>query len=262
MKILVSLFFLSFSAYSACHFKAGKVYSLSGSATKVMEELGIANDLKGVSVFYPKMKDFKGEIIPGGIFLSPSRLEEMNGAVVFFDRSQEMKKTLSRAKITAVEITDRGKTPSEVVSYIRDVLGPYIDGCDFSPVMEKTKKLETEITALMKEKGKVIFFLGEVGKGKLPELVIANDGFILWLKKLALIDSYPSELAYVNWSGAILESKKKDHLFLGLKEGDAPSVTGDKTRATFIYPGVLTPGLHQLEAWKWFLDSRNVKGRF
>lgn len=259
MKILVSFLFLSFSAHSSCHFKSSKVYSLSGSATKVIEEFGLAHQLKGISVFYPKIKNFKGDIIPGGIFLSPSKISEMEGAVVFFDRSQELRKTLSRAKITAVEIYDRGKTPSEVVTYVGSVLKPFVNDCDFDPILQKTSEMENAILRQMKEKMKVVFFLGAVGKGKLPELVVASDGLFLWLKKKNLVESYPSELAYVNWSGSILDKLKKDYLFLGVKEGSEPAIIGDSQRSTLIYPGILTPGLHQLEAWNWYLENGKKK---
>lgn len=256
MKILFSLLLLSFSAYSTCHFKERKVYSLSGPATKIIEEMGLLHQLKGISVFYPAIKNFKGEIIPGGIFLSPSKLLEMEDSVVFFDQSQELRKTFARKRMKAIEVNGRNKSPAEVVTTTRDLLAPYIEGCDFGPVLEKTEELEKKITVRMKEKMKVIFFLGEVGNGKLPELVIANDGIALWLKKKSLIDGYPSELAYVNWSGSLLESLKKDHLLLGLKEGSEPKITGDHSRSTLTYPGILIPGLHQLEAWLWYLEHQ------
>lgn len=255
MKILFSLLLLSFSAFSECHFKSGKVYSLSGSVTKIFEEIGLIHELRGISVFYPEVKGFKGEVIPGGIFLAPSKLEEMEDAVVFFDQSQELRKTFARKKIHAIEINGRNKSPAEVVALIREILAPFVVGCDFGPVTEKTKSLEEKIASRMKDKMNVIFFLGGVSTGKLPELVIANDGIVLWLKNRSLIRSYPSELAYVNWAGAIIDELRKTHLLLGLKEGKTPEVSGDRIRATLTYPGILIPGLHQLEGWLWFLEN-------
>ena len=260
MKIFFNILILISFHSHACEFKAGyrHVYSLSGPVTKVLEEVGLLHKLKGISVFYPPVKEFKGELIPGGIFLSPSTLNSMKGSLVFFDQSHDLHKMFSGKDLTPVEVNGRNKTPQEVVSSVIGMLRGYVKGCDFDPVFQKTSQLEKQIRD-HSGRIRIIFFLGEAREGKLPELVIANDGLVMWLRKNSLVSTYPSDLAYVNWSGSIMEELRKDHLLLGLKEDKVPRLRGDKKRGTLFYPGALTPGLHQLEAWVWFLKEGRGK---
>ncbi len=261
MKILVSLIlFWAATSQAACHFNSSyrKIYSLSGPVTKIFEELNLlhASELKGLSIFYPIPESFRGEKIPGGVFLSPAKLDEMKDAVVFFDESQELRKLFRARSINAAEIRSRNQTPGEVTETVLKVLGKYVSECDAKKVREKYQELEKRITQKMKARLEIVFFLGEVRKEKVPEFIIANDGLVLWLRKMKLISSYPSELGYVNWAGSILEDMKNKALFLGLMEGNTPKVIGNRKRANLIYPGALIPGIGQLEAWNYFLDHQ------
>ncbi len=225
-----------------------------------MERAGLLTSpaLKGVSIFYPAPESFKGEKIPGGVFLSPSKLNEMKNSVVFFDESQELRKLFRSQKINAVEVKSRNMVPGEVVLKSMDYLGKYVSGCTekFNSISAHVSHLEKMIVETMKSQMNVVFFLGSVGEGKLPELVIAHDGIVLWLKKKNLINTYPSELAYLSWSSAIINKLKGKYLFLGLKEENDPGVQGNSSRANLNYPGCLIPGLSQLEAWVYFLKHK------
>jgi hypothetical protein len=234
------------------------VYSLSGPLTEILDEWNLlqAPELKGVTIFYPMPENYKGERIPGGNFLSPAKLDEMKNAIVFFDESQGLRKLFRARNIPAIEIKTRNKTPGEVAETISAILQRFVVDCDSVEILSKVRKLEEKIAVRMKNKPSIIFFLGKVGKEKLPEFVIANDGLVLWLKKKNLISGYPSELAYVNWSGSIIESLKGHSLFLGVIDENISSVTGDRKRANLVYPGALIPGIRQLEAWNYFLDHQ------
>lgn len=263
MKTLASLFLLiNFSALAECQFRPSvkSVYALSGPVTQIIERTGLLTSplVKGVSVFYPAPETFRGEKIPGGVFLSPAKLEEMKNGLVFIDESQELRKLFRAKKINAVEMKSRNQEPGVVVTNAIKTLGPYVSGCEdkFQRITETSATLEKEIIGLMKSKLNVIFFLGTVGDGKLPELVMANDGLVLWLRKKNLINTYPSELAYLNWSSAIVNELQKNHLLLGLKEESEPKVAGNAGRATLIFPGCLIPGIAQLEAWLYFLRHK------
>ncbi len=261
MKILLSVFcLLSLSAHSGCRIsdEVKAVYSLSGPFTNLLEETGLLFNpkVKGVSLFYPVPDKFQGEKIPGGVFLSPGKLNQMKNALVVFDESQELRKLFHRQNIRTLEVKSRGKTPSEVVSETFTVADSvFVDCGDALKKMSKdASALEAEIKKRMPEKMKIIFFLGEINSGKLPELIMANDGIVLWLRQMNLIETYPSVLAYVPWSSSILNSLEKSHLFLGMKDSGPEGVSGKGQRLTLTHRGILTPGLMQLKAWKYFLD--------
>lgn len=263
MKILFSLTFILFisSASASCGFSENikSVYSLSGPITVVLEELGLLSspELKGISVFYPVPENFKGEVIPGGVFLSPSKLASMRGSLVFHDGSQELKKLFRSQNISAIEFTSRNQTPREVTEASVGLLSKYLSGCDTKVILKKLEGIEKSILVKMKEPLPVVFFLGRISGKKLPELVIANDGVVLWLRKLKLIETYPSELAYVNWSGAIINSLPSGTLSVGISEDKVPSLQGKSGKYNLIYPGGLIPGIRQLESWNYFLDHVN-----
>jgi hypothetical protein len=261
MKILVSLFLLfSFPAGAACRFneKAQSVYSLSGPMSAVLEELGLltSSNVKGLTIFYPAPSEFHGDTIPGGVFLSPGKLDEMKGSVIFYDSSQELEKVLKARGIRGVAIATRKMTPSQVTNELIKTLRPFVQECDekIKSFEQKVSQLEKTIREKMKRKWNVVFFLGEISGPKLPELVIANDGLSMWLRQEKLISTYPSELAYVNWSASVLNDLQ-DYKLIGLKESQLKKVSGEKLRMTLAYPGVLNPGIRQLEAWNYFLDE-------
>lgn len=259
MKILFSLliFITSSFATASCGFTPGhkSIYSLSGPLTVIFEELGLLSSpvVKGISVFYPAPDSFKGEVIPGGVFLSPAKLSSMKNSIVFYDGSQELKKLFRSQNIEAIEFISRNQTPREVTTSAISLLSKHLSGCDTGKILSKLDGLEKDIQAKMKNM-KVIFFLGRITNQKLPELVIANDGLVLWLRKTKLITTYPSELAYVNWSGAIMNNLKTGTALVGISEAEAPSLQGSSGRYNLVYPGGLIPGIRQLEAWIYYLN--------
>lgn len=259
MKILFSLSLLFFSFFSfACGFTAGHkpVYSLSGPLTVYLEELGLLSSpvLKGISIFYPAPPSFKGDVIPGGVFLSPGKLSSMKNSLVFYDGSQELRKLFRSQKIEAIEFVSRNQTPREVTVRAMNLLGQHLSGCDGAVILKKLGSVESEIQKKMKSAMGVIFFLGRISGKKLPELVIANDGLVYWLRKMNLVTTYPSDLAYVNWSGAIINNLKGSTILVGISEGKTSSLQAASGRFNLVYPGALIPGIRQLEAWNYFLN--------
>ena len=104
--------------------------------------------------------------------------------------------------------------PGAVVLKAIGTLQNYVTGCEekFKSVTDSVQALEKNIIQLMKTKLDVIFFLGPVGEGKLPELVIANDGLVLWLRKKNLINTYPSGLAYLSWINLFIKANPDTNL--------------------------------------------------
>ena len=259
MKSLFSLYLIFSTSLSfACDFSTDRksVYSLSGPLTVILEELNLLSSpvLKGISVFYPIPDSYKGEVIPGGVFLSPAKLASMKKSLVFFDGSQELKKLFRSQNIQAIEFISRNQTPREVTLSAMNLLNKHLSGCDDQKILKKLDLIEKDIQAKMKTRMEVIFFLGRIMGKKLPELVIANDGVVLWLKKMNFISTYPSDLAYVNWSGAIINNLKHGTVIVGVSEGKAPTLENSSGRFNLVYPGGLIPGIRQLEAWNYFLN--------
>lgn len=262
MRIFLSLFLLSFHLHAACEFQASakKVISLSGSSTVVFQELGLLSKLYGISVFNP-ITDFKGKVYPGGIFFSHGSLSELENSVVFYDESRDLKKVLeSRKNVKALEIRTRNLTPRETVDITVKAISPFIQHCE-----EEIKKLSEKVSALEEKllkkipKGlNVVFYLGEFRQNQTPEFVIANDGVVKWLKDKGRIKTYPSELAYVNWSSKLLNEMPANTIHVGIKDPGRESkreIKRSSRRMTLIYPGSLVPGLTQLEAFVYWAES-------
>ncbi len=259
MKIFFSLFLLfTLKAYGNCDFRENvkSVYSLSGPVSKTLEEIQLLSSprVKGISIFYPTTLDKKK--IPGGIFIAPGLLNEMKNSLVIYDESQELKKLFDSQGIHTISLNSRGKSPHEVMEESERVVRPFLKGCDDKLLLlqKKIAALESEIRKKSTTKKDIVFFLGEVNDGKLPDLVVANDGIARWLKENKLVSGYPSELAYVNWSARVLGKIPQSTIYLGLKEAPKPGLKGQSLRMTLEYPGALMPGMTQLEAWIYFLD--------
>lgn len=260
MPILLVSFFLSISSLLACELNSHKpIFSLAGPVTVVLKELALLESpqLKGISVFHP-VTNYKREVLPGGVFLGHSLLEKMRGHVVFFDESQQLHKTLkTEPTIKGIEIKTRGKSPSEVTSIVVKELLPYLSKCEL-----KLKQLEDKQLLLMKqlkklaEKQQVIFFLGRITE-RYPDLVMVNDGVVKWLVEQENFKSYPSELAYVSWSAKVLTSLPSS-LKVGLLDSanrDEKKVERGEKGINLTYPGILIPGLSQVEGFIFLFES-------
>lgn len=263
MRIFLSIFvsFLSLSVFAQCDFvKSSNVVSLSGTATVLFKELGLLPKLRGISVFNPiPPSEFSGKVYPGGIFLSQNALGELKGARVFFDESRELGKIFRSQEINAIEIRTRNQTPTETIHRTLKEIIPLTIGCD-KKVAELEKKriqLEQKIMNLIPLKKSILFFLGELKNDRLPEMIMANDGIVKWLRQQDKISTYPSDLAYVNWSAKILQDLQ-GMKYVGITDpsrDNKKEVKVNGTRINFSYPGSLVPGLSQLEAFAYLFEK-------
>jgi hypothetical protein len=267
MQIFLSLllFLSSFKLPAACNFKneINKVFALSGSTAVVLKELGLLSHpkVKGISVFAPiKKSEYKGKIYPGGIFLSHKTLTDFDDSVVFYDESRELKRIFeSQAKVRAEEIKTRNLTPLQALDATTLVLSTSLAGCEkkIAGLKKKALKLQQQILSKLPKVRSMIFFIGSVKHGRLPEMIMANDGIVKWLRNEQKIITYPSDLAYVNWSAKILQSFGQEALFVVIKDPgreERPEVNKSSGMVTLSYSGSLVPGLSQLEAFSYFFN--------
>lgn len=261
ITLLFSLFFLS--GYS-CDFspEIKFVYSLSGPVSLAFKALDLhqAPKLKGVSVFHPfDRSTFKGTLLPGGVFLSPQSLQALSGGLVFYDESRELTKILSKTKeIKSVEIRTRHMSPSEVMTYIQKKIAPFLSHCD---VKKLSTRLDLKLTSLktkIKKRPTIIFFLGAIHGQKLPQMVMVQDGVVKWMNEEGLIKTYPSPLAYVNWSSKILRELPKDTLKVGIIDsGHSMEQKIEKLEdgVNLTFPGSLIPGEGQVDAMIYLFNN-------
>jgi hypothetical protein len=262
LALLVSLFF-SISSF-ACDFNptVKNVYSLAGSVTLALRDLDLINNprLRGVSIFHPvDKKIFKGEILPGGIFLSHDTIKNLKDSILFYDESLEMTRILSRyPSVKAVQVKTRSQTPMEVIKSTGELLAPFLQGCELSRL---SKKLQSKLDILKSKHHHhktMLFFLGTAVGNRLPEMLMVNDGVVKWMVNEKLIKTYPSPLAYVNWSSKIMQEIPKDSLKVAIKDSGSEMVSkivksGETINLTF--PGALIPGSGQVEAMIYLFEN-------
>lgn len=263
LKIFILL--ISFDLF-ACDFKKdiNKVISFSGSSTAVLKELGLLKHLKvkGISVFNPvTSEDFSGKVYPGGIFLSHQALSELNGSIIFYDESRELHKIFnSRPGIISREIKTRNLVPLKAVEATLTSMGEFLSGCEEKIASIKTKvvNIQNEILKKLPAKLTVIFYLGDFSGGRPPEMVMVNDGVVKWLIEEKRITTYPTELAYVNWSSKILKSFPASTLHVAVKDtgrNGEQKIKRSSAGMTLVYPGAVVPGFPQLEAFLFWVNS-------
>ncbi len=259
----IFLFILSFKSFAVCDFKQDvlKVVSLSGSTTVILKELGLLKHAKvqGISVFNPVTSlDFKGKIYPGGIFLSHQALSELKDSIVFYDESRELKKVFR--SIRSKEIKTRNLIPMKAIESALESLRYSIQGCDSEIAALKNEAVgfQNNILKKLPTKISIIFYLGDFLSGRPPEMVMVNDGVVKWLIEEKRIETYPSELAYVNWSAKIIQNFPPATLHLAVKDSGRDGekkIKRSSAGMTLVYPGSLVPGLSQLEAFSFWADS-------
>src|SRR5690554_4754219 len=88
IKTLASILFLFPLVSFSCELNSPHIISLSGPVSTYLNELGIINQVEGISSYHP-VPSFKKTRYAGGIYLSNSTLKSFEGKVVFFDRSRE-----------------------------------------------------------------------------------------------------------------------------------------------------------------------------
>ncbi len=265
IKILSTLLF-SLSVSANCDFAphVSKIYSLSGPITIGLRDMGLLKNskVKGISIFHPvRAEDYSGRILPGGIFLSQGATNEFAGGIVFYDESRELTKVLgSLNSVQAIEVTSRGLTPGRVTAMVIKTLEPVLKGCEeeFAAWKKKTIDLEEKILKNISKDLTVLFFMGEFRNGRPPETLIVNDGVVKWLVEEKKIKTYPSPLAYVNWSAKVMNEFSVSTLKIAIKDpGNKMTKEMKKVDGgvNLVYPGSLIPGVTQLETIEFWLES-------
>lgn len=260
MRTWLSLFLLPALAQASCGLK-DPLYSLSGPLTTALKEIGLHRSPKilGISSFYQDAeKKFVAPRIPGGSLLSPVTVQGLKKGTVFYDEALELEKILSKfgKNLHLRKITTRSLTPLAVTDLLIRELRTVTAGCDEKLSLFKQRVLESQesIRKKLPPDFRIIFFLGEIRKDALPELVMANDGIVLWLRAEKKILSYPSALAYVPWSAKFLRDLGGKYLRVGLVDSEKKSITKvDASKMTLEYPRALTPGFDQLQGLEFFL---------
>jgi hypothetical protein len=264
LKLVILL--LSQNLFAECDFKKeiSKVVSLSGSSTVILKELGLLQNkkLQGISVFNPITEnEFKGTVYPGGIFLSHQALSGLEGSIVFFDESRDLTKIFSsQSNILSKEIKTRNLTPSKAIEGTLNVMSEFLSGCDekIASLKNKVIKLQADILKEIPKDLKVVFYLGDFTAGRPPGMVMVNDGVVKWLIEEKRILTYPSSLAYVNWSAKMIKNLPRDTLQVAVKDSGRKGekkIKRSPLGMTFVYPGALVPGLSQLEAFLFWVKS-------
>lgn len=261
--LLVSLL-LNFATSFACDFnqEIKSVYSLSGPVTLILKDLNLlkSEKLKAVSVFHPVTKtEFKGSFLPGGVFLSHDTIKSLAGSTLFYDESRELTRIFLRyPNIKAVEIKTRSLTPMQVMQAMELQLKPYLSGCDLKKLTTHLSSRLEVLKKTIKKNSTMIFFLGGIQNKKFPELVMAQDGVVKWMIQENLLKSYPSDLAYVNWSARIMNELPKNTYYVGLKDSGSGMDKVMKKDDHFInltYPGAFIPGSGQVEAMIYLFEN-------
>ena len=244
--------------------------SLAAPISSLLEELELLGDplLKAVSVFHSlerETSDKNDFQLAGGIFLSPKTMERHKNAVIFFDESRELARSLKQNKVkAAVEISTRALNPFEANAVAVKALAPYLEGC--GPRLQKLlayeKLVQTKLKKMKFGNSPYIFFLGEIKKGQRPpELLIVNDGFVKYLKEELLMKTYPGELAYLSWSQKVLRSMRP-FLAFGVVEGESKALKIEQVSQgefNLRMKGILSPGLGQVRFLEAFADSKIVE---
>lgn len=249
MKTAISLFFILTASVQACRLER-KVVSLSGPMTHFLEELDLLKDpnLLAISKFHNIRSNFKGERLAGGIFLSPKVFHQYKDAFLFYDKSIEFRYFLKKIKHQKVEeIASRDQDPFEVINILSLKARKVLVGCknNLSQLEKKFKKMREQ---LLKKKipWKGVFFLGAIEE-RLPEMVISNDGFVMFMREKMKFQSYPSDLAYVAWSSKKM-SQLSQSFAIGLLDGEKDQIETQiltKSKINMSFRGVFTPGIRQ-----------------
>lgn len=265
MRIWLSFLFLPLTVWGKCDFRSDihAIYSLSGPITTGLKVLGLQTSakLKGISTFYETAGEkFHGSKIPGGSLLSPVTVRNFERGVVFFDEAQETEKILKAfgKGLKLKKISTRNLTPMEVTKVVAEEVEEVTSGCG-----EELKQFERSVLALQKKilqripnDFRVVFYLGGFEGIARPDLVMANDGFVKWLKDEKKILTYPTSLAYVPWSAKIMKGEMNEAIEVGIMDANKEDIIRHpEKRFTLQFPRALTPGIDQLEALNYLLEK-------
>ncbi len=260
MKFLILL--LSLNTALACRIKQ-PIVSLSGPVSYLLKDLGLSTDpnLKAVSSFHHFVKEFNGQRIAGGIYLSLKKMKELGTEpyILFADESQELRTRINfyKSKVENLDdikfINTRSKDPFQVTEELLQLIRPYLaENCGYK--IQNLRKDMIRIIGMVKNikfpKGKSwLFYLGDKSQGNQNRTLLVNDSFNLFFKKKSSFRTYPSTLAYVSPSAKVMRKLRKNAIQIGLVESNEKEFKVKKVRKnTFnIYQeGILYPGLSQV----------------
>lgn len=271
MKTVISFFLILLSNFSiACRLDNQNTYtSLSGPITMLLEELHLLNDpsLKVISKFHPVKEGTKVKMLAGGLFISSRVMKELAEQVVFIDASKELEDNFKKYKVKKlIVINTLGKNVFDVVRENIKDLSAYLLNCEkqLGELQKRIKNSETKVAEIKKNKGTFLFYLGEVSKSNLPNLLIVADGAVLTLIQNGLV-SYPSELSYVTWADKVVKSLKNPVKHFGVVDGKSEklqvTILEGSEKINLSMRGILTPGIRQMFFLNEFLEylgsSRN-----
>lgn len=261
MKVFSFLFFIWASTTFACELKSETV-SLSAPITGVLEDLKLLSDknLIAISMFHPLKDETKIERLGGGLFLSQKSLKRFQKMTIFFDESGEMKRRLTEAHIAGViEVQTRSLDPFEVVERAIVKLTPYLKNCDDKLSALKTHYLSEKDWLLQQTafKNPMYFFLGELKENNWPDLLMVQDGPVLFWLKHKKIKTIESPLAYVRWGEKWKKSLTKEDQLIGLiHSSDTKKFSIEKqTYWNVTSAGALTPGPWQIRFMRQFVEQ-------
>lgn len=258
MKVISTLFILFFINHSfACSLNR-PVYSLSGPITMLLEEMNLLEDknLRAISVFHPVEK-FSGEKLGGGIFLTQKAFNSKDKGVVFYDTSEELKRTLSKIEhIHKIEVKTRSLTAFESSMESIQKLSPHLKNCvdKLASTKKKIQELQAKLISesISSDFKKLIVFLGKIKPKtkKLPQTIMVKDSITLSLLNTNKIETYDSPLHYVSWSSKLMNSEYKEYKRVGIYDCESNIIEQkkiDNYHYNLCYRGVLIPGIRQLK---------------
>lgn len=261
MKKAFSLFFICSLNVWACEISR-PVVSLSAPITGVLEDLNLLEDknLVAISSFYPTLKKISKERLGGGLFLSQKSLKRFQKTVIFYDESGEMKRRLKEFAIQeAIEVSTRSLDPFEATERALVQVTKSLRGCE-----DSVKKLQDfygqeKKWLLMQPKfpGRWYFFVGYLKEKHWPNLLMVNDGPMLFWLKHQKMQSFDSTLAYVRWGEKWKSTLGKDDHLVGLEHTNEGKVfKWEKAKYLNITSaGALTPGPWQIRFMRQFTEK-------
>ncbi|MBY0517370.1 MAG: hypothetical protein K2P81_10700 [Bacteriovoracaceae bacterium] len=265
MKVFSLLILISsFTAYAKCQLNE-EIISLSAPVTGVLQEMDLLQDknLKGISVFHPVLKnDYKGERLGGGVFLAQKVLKGFSHKTLFYDESGEVTRRLKNASLKKIiEVKTRSLDPFEVTTNVLQILENYTRDCATEILRVKlwVASEKEELLKLKTFRHPLYFFLGRIKNQKLPELMMVNDGPVLFWKRHRKIKTFESNLAYVRWGEKWRKSLTSKDVMVGIVEAKAGEKFHlEKGEARFwnvVDVGALTPGPAQIHFMHRFAET-------
>jgi len=265
LQLCVFFFFQFDSVSASCRLNPKyEYYSLSSSVSLLLEELGIVNQLSGVSSFHP-LKDKRVKRLAGGLFLSHRAFKSNSNKkkIVFFDQSIELRRNLSKvSNIEIIEVFTRGVGAFDAFDISVEISSSFLMGCE-RKISFIQKEVESIKKKMQKKEVKVmtLFYLGKFNKNKKdPEMIIVNDGFVKDLKKYSKLQTYKSSLEYVIWSSKELKKLPLLRTSFSISDEDVEGMIKTKISSqkfNIVFRGALSPGIGQVYLLRELIEKLN-----